>query len=56
MIYLDPTDAPRERQLYILAKIHNAPEKLPQKGKMPPGRPILSDCGTGYYRIAEYID
>lgn len=23
---------------------------------MPPGRPIISDCGSESYRIAEYID
>lgn len=54
--YLTPPDEPRHRQLYLLPKIHKSPDKWPQPEIMPPGRPIVSDCGSESYRIAEYID
>ena len=54
--YLNPPDEPRHRQLYLLPKTHKAADKWPQAGKMPPGRPIISDCGSESYKVAEYID
>ena len=56
LLYLDPPETPRNRQLYLLPKIHKTRDKWPQKDKMPPGRPIVSDCGSESYRVAEYID
>ena len=54
--YLQSPIAPRHRQLYLLPKIHKPPDTWHQPGKMPPGRPIISDCGSESYRIAEFID
>jgi hypothetical protein len=54
--YLTPPSEPRHRQLYLLPKIHKSADKWPQKEIMPPGRPIISDCGSESYRIAQYID
>ena len=54
--YLKPPTAPRNRQLYLLPKIHKDPDKWPQKQTMPPGRPIISDCGSESYKVSEYID
>lgn len=54
--YLIPPNEPRQRQLYILPKIHKPRNKWPQPDIMPPGRPIISDCGSESYRVAEYID
>ena len=28
----------------------------PGEGKVPPGRPIIADCGSESYASAEYID
>ena len=54
--YLTPPSEPRHRQLYLLPKIHKSAEKWPEKEIMPPGRPIIFDCGSESYRIAQYID
>lgn len=54
--YLSVPAEPRNRQLYLVPKIHKDPTKWPVPGKMPPGRPIVSDCGSDTYRVAEYID
>ena len=54
--YLRPPDNPRPRRLYLLPKIHKEPEKWTVKGKMPPGRPIISDCGSESYGVSEFID
>ena len=53
--YLEPPDTPRPRILYLLPKIHKAKDKWPQP-QMPSGRPIISDCNSESYKIAEYID
>lgn len=47
---------PRERRFYILPKIHKDPQKWTVPYEIPPGRPIVSDCGSETYRTAEYID
>jgi len=54
--YLTPPSEPRHRQLYLLPKIHKSADKWPQKDIMPPGRPIISDCQSESYRVAQYID
>lgn len=56
MSYLMGPDSPRPRQLYLLPKIHKAPEKWTVPFQVPCGRPIVSDCGSESYNIAEYID
>ena len=53
--YLKPPEEPRPRQLYMLPKIHKPLEKWPVLN-MPPGRPIISDCSSESYKVAEYID
>jgi len=49
-----PPDA-KQRQFYLLPKIHKSREKWPD-ARMPEGRPIVSDVGSETYRITEYID
>jgi len=46
----------RARVFYLLPKIHKKAESWPQPGRMPEGRPIVSDCGSESYRISEYIE
>ena len=53
--YLKPSPNPRER-LFFLPKIHQDLDKWPVPNKMPPGRPIVSDCESESYRVSEYID
>jgi len=47
---------PRPRVFYILPKIHKHPDTWTIPGEVPTGRPIVSDCGSESYNIAEYID
>ncbi len=54
--YLKPTSSPRPRQFYLLPKIHKELGKWTIPNRMPPGRPIVSDCSSESYRISEYID
>ena len=54
--YLSPEENCRERRLYLLPKIHKSMDKWTKPDKMPPGRPIISDCGSESYKISEYID
>jgi len=56
MFYLMGPDVPRPRQFYLLPKIHKAPDKWTVPSRVPCGRPIVSDCGSESYRVAEYID
>lgn len=56
LLYLLPPSDPRPRQLYLLPKIHKPSDKWPVRDKMPPGRPIISDCSSESYTVAEYID
>lgn len=53
--YLTGQHIPRPRRFYLLPKIHKPKEKWPTP-MMPPGRPIVSDCGSESYRIAEFLD
>lgn len=41
---------------YLLPKNHKSPESWPVPNRIPAGRPIVSDCGSQSYRVAEYID
>lgn len=54
--YLKGQKEPRERLFYLLPKIHKPPEKWTIPFEIPPGRPIISDCGSESYQVAEYID
>ncbi len=54
--YLSPPDTPRPRRFYMLPKIHKDPKKWTVPNKIPPGRPIVSDCSSESYSISEYID
>ena len=56
LLYLKSPSEPRPRRFYLLPKIHKPLSKWPFENKMPPGRPIISDCGSESYRVAEYID
>ncbi|KAL2076769.1 hypothetical protein ACEWY4_027632 [Coilia grayii] len=55
LLYLSE-DSPRERRFYLLPKIHKDKATWSKPGKIPPGRPIVSDCNSETYRIAEYIE
>lgn len=54
--YLIGEVEPRERRFYILPKIHKDPENWTVPFEVPPGRPIVSDCGSETYYTAEYLD
>lgn len=47
---------PRARKFYMLPKIHKNPDTWTVPGEIPPGRPIVSDCSSESYGVAEYID
>ena len=49
--YLKTSPNPRERRLYFLPNIHKDLDKWPVPNKMPPGRPIVSDCESESYRV-----
>lgn len=54
--YLIGNSQPRERRFYILPKIHKEPQKWTIPFEIPPGRPIVSDCGSETYHTAEFLD
>lgn len=54
--YLLGQDNPRPRRFYLLPKIHKDPKAWSKPFEVPPGRPIVSDCGSETYRVAEYIE
>lgn len=54
--YIIGRSKPRPRRFYILPKIHKDPETWTVPWEIPPGRPIVSDCGSETYATAEYID
>lgn len=56
LTYLYGPDSPRPRLFYLLPKIHKPPQSWTVPFSVPAGRPIISDCGSESYRIAEYID
>jgi uncharacterized protein (UPF0297 family) len=45
----------KPRTFYLLPKIHKPIDSWLDP-MSPPGRPIISDCGSESYRISEYID
>lgn len=54
--YLMGPDVPRSRRFYLLPKVHADKESWTVPGEVPRGRPIVSDCGSETYKIAEYLD
>ncbi|KAI5093842.1 hypothetical protein C0J45_15566, partial [Silurus meridionalis] len=54
--YLLGPDNPRQRLFYLLPKIHKDAKTWSIPFEMPPGRPIVSDCGSDTYATAEYIE
>ena len=54
--FLKPPPQIRPRRLYFLPKIHKPKSKWTNNGKIPPGRPIVSDCGSESYEVSKYID
>ena len=54
--YLFGQDPYRPRRFYLLPKIHKDPNTWTVPYEIPPGRPIVSDCGSESCRSAEYID
>lgn len=56
VLYLKGQTPSRPRRFYLLPKIHKSPESWPIPFRTPPGRPIVSDCGSESYGSAEFID
>ena len=54
--YLIGDSPPRARYFYLLPKIHKPTQKWTVPDRIPPGRPIVSDCGSESYGVAEYLD
>lgn len=54
--YLSGPPQPRPRRFYLLPKIHKNPKDWSKPFKIPPGRPIVSDCESETYFTAEFID
>ena len=53
--YLEARVESQTRKFYLLPKIHK-PVNSWTDVNTPPGRPIISDCGSESYNISEYID
>lgn len=47
---------PRPRLFYMLPKIHKARDKWSLPNVIPPGRPIVSDCGSETYATAHFVE
>ena len=54
--YLNPPTNPRPRRFYLLPKIHKPELSWTVPMKIPPGRPIVSDCNSESEKVAEFID
>ena len=54
--YLYGPDNPRPRRFYLLPKIHKDPSTWTIPSEVPPGRPIVSDCGSESNSISEFIE
>ena len=50
-----PDNIGRDRNLYLLPKIHKKSEDWPLSG-IPPGRPIISDCSSDSEAVTALID
>lgn len=46
----------RGKEFYLLPKIHKDPASWLPPFVMPPGRPIVSDCGSDTDRVADFIE
>lgn len=55
-LYLHDSIGSRPRLFYLLPKIHKNPNSWSLPFVIPPGRPIVSDCSSDTYRLAEYIE
>ena len=53
LLNLRPSPESRPRRMYMLPR---SLDKWPFPNKMPPGRPIISDCSSKSYAVSEYID
>lgn len=56
LLYLKGQSPPRPRYFYLLPKIHKTPDTWTIPDRIPPGRPIVSDCGSESYGSAELIN
>lgn len=54
--FLQASPSARERIFYLLPKIHKEQHKWTVPGKIPPGRPIVSDINSESCNIAKFID
>lgn len=54
--YLQGKTPARPRLFYLLPKIHKPKSEWTIPNKIPKGRPIISDCGSESYEIAEYLE
>ena len=54
--FLQPPWELRPRRFYMLPKIHKDPSKWPVPNRIPPGRPIVSDCSSEGYPLSELLD
>ena len=54
--YLLGSKEPRIRRFYTLPKIHKKTETWTVPHRIPPGRPIVSDCDSESYYTAEFIE
>ena len=55
-LYLTGPQNYRERIFYLLPKIHKHPSTWTIPGRMPQGRPIVSDTNSESYRVSAFID
>lgn len=53
--FLAPPEIPRPRFFYLLPKIHKSTDKW-SSPTMPPGRPIVSDCGSESKNVSKFIE
>ena len=51
-----PPTKPRDHRFYMPPKTHKPVESWTIPNKMPPGRPIVSDCNSTRKNIAGFID
>lgn len=54
--FLLSNQEPRARRFYLLPKIHKPKNKWSVPFKIPPGRPIVSDCNSPTYNTAQFVD
>uniref|UniRef100_A0A3P9MNG8 Uncharacterized protein n=1 Tax=Oryzias latipes TaxID=8090 RepID=A0A3P9MNG8_ORYLA len=54
--FLQGPNPPHPRIFYLLPKIHKKTEIWTIPHRIPPGRPIVSDCSSVSYGTAQYID